>query len=722
MSALASIALIACIVNIGLPLLILSSNFQSTLNRVFLVWSLSVFTWNAASVPLLSSISDTSAYYWMLVLQAGVFLMPATLFHVSIVTVGKSKYEKFLPWAYGVATCFCAMLGLGWVISGVRKLHAGYWAVANWGYYLFIVYFLALTLATMVILYRSQTIASPLSRRRIIALLCAILGLWIFGTNDMLPIFGVTRYPFIHREFVPIGNAASIGYALVIGYSVIQHQLLDVKVGLSKFAASLIRVGLHTIVGLFVLSMALLFLPKGFSTNIVWMTFLVVSVSGGASSFLFPKILGKGNESLERRLLGDSFLYQEKLLDFISSIPLSTNIKLLFEDLEVLLVKIVGLSEYRIILLDEISRGLTFFQGHPTITDGPVQAAATDSVFFNAVTKCSHDYFVIENQKLETLAKCREELVNLFFSPHAEFCFILKSDNVPYGFFLISGKKNNEPFTKTDLDLLDLLVRNLGLIINQIRLKERLQIEQELDLLGRISKGLAHDLNNLLTPVWTLLQVTASTENKDPEITALIDSATQNVSAMRNYIRDSLFFSKNMKPQMAEANIRDLVTAALGIMNGRAREKGVSFEFDGNEKVTAILDVVLFQRLISNLVSNAIDASNSGSIISLDIESTPRMNNEPNWLQLRVIDQGEGISSENLEKMKAAFFTTKDSGDGKRGFGLGLAICRKIVHLHGGTLNISSLVGRGTTVQVDLPNGSLPVLFAAERLESELAA
>lgn len=722
MSTLASIALIACIVNIGLPLLILSSNFHSTLNRVFLVWSLSVFTWNAASVPLLSSISDTSAYYWMLVLQAGVFLMPATLFHVSIVTVGKSKYEKLLPWAYGLAICFCAMLGAGWVISGVRKLQAGYWAVANWGYYLFIVYFLALTLATMMILYRSQKVASPLNRRRIIALLCAILGLWVFGTNDMLPIFGFTRYPFIHREFIPIGNAVSIGYALIIGYSVIQHQLLDVKVGLSRFAASLIRVGLHTIVGLFVLSMALLFLPKAFNTNIVWMTFLVVSVSGGASSFLFPKILGRGNESLERRLLGDSFLYQEKLLDFISSIPLATNIKLLFEDLEVLLVKIVGLSEYRIILLDEISCGLTFFQGHPAISAGPVQMAATDSALFGAVTKCSLDYFVIESLKSEILLKCRGEMKGLFFAPNAEFCFILKSDNIPYGFFLISGKKNHEPFTTTDFDLLDLLVRNLGLIINQIRLKERLQIEQELDLLGRISKGLAHDLNNLLTPVWTLLQVTASTENKDPEIASLIDSATQNVSAMRNYIRDSLFFSKNMKPQMAEANAQDLVTAALAIMSGRAREKGVSCEFESNEEVIAILDVVLFQRLISNLVSNAIDASSAGSVIRLDIQSTPRMNNEPNWLQLRVIDHGEGISPENLEKMKAAFFTTKDSGDGKRGFGLGLAICRKIVHLHGGTLNISSQIGKGTTVQVDLPNGSLPVLFAAERLEDELVA
>jgi signal transduction histidine kinase len=72
--------------------------------------------------------------------------------------------------------------------------------------------------------------------------------------------------------------------------------------------------------------------------------------------------------------------------------------------------------------------------------------------------------------------------------------------------------------------------------------------------------------------------------------------------------------------------------------------------------------------------------------------------------------------------MKAAFFTTKDSGDGKRGFGLGLAICRKIVHLHGGTLNITSQIGKGTTVQVDLPSGSLPVFISAEKIEEASAA
>jgi signal transduction histidine kinase len=61
------------------------------------------------------------------------------------------------------------------------------------------------------------------------------------------------------------------------------------------------------------------------------------------------------------------------------------------------------------------------------------------------------------------------------------------------------------------------------------------------------------------------------------------------------------------------------------------------------------------------------------------------------------------MNSDVLRQSAAPYFTTKDSGEGHRGFGLGLAICRKIVRLHGGQLAISSAEQKGTTVQVDLP-------------------
>jgi signal transduction histidine kinase len=73
------------------------------------------------------------------------------------------------------------------------------------------------------------------------------------------------------------------------------------------------------------------------------------------------------------------------------------------------------------------------------------------------------------------------------------------------------------------------------------------------------------------------------------------------------------------------------------------------------------------------------------------------------WVRVRVVDQGEGIPKENLTRILKPYFTTKNRGDENRGFGLGLAISRKIVNLHGGNLSIASVLKKGTTVHFDLP-------------------
>ena len=116
------------------------------------------------------------------------------------------------------------------------------------------------------------------------------------------------------------------------------------------------------------------------------------------------------------------------------------------------------------------------------------------------------------------------------------------------------------------------------------------------------------------------------------------------------------------------------------------------------------MDTVLIQRLVSNLLGNAGDASPPGSEIEVQLAPLAQTEASRDWFRLQIIDHGAGISSENLPHVFRPYFTTKDRGSGKRGFGLGLAICRKIVLLHGGNLNISSAEKKGTTVIVDLPN------------------
>jgi signal transduction histidine kinase len=121
-------------------------------------------------------------------------------------------------------------------------------------------------------------------------------------------------------------------------------------------------------------------------------------------------------------------------------------------------------------------------------------------------------------------------------------------------------------------------------------------------------------------------------------------------------------------------------------------------------EVLVEMDEVLMQRLVANLISNAIDASQPGSTVRVNLQRLGKTDDDRDWLRLRIIDQGEGIARENLQRVLTPYFTTKNHGDETRGFGLGLAICRKIIHLHGGNLSIASQLKKGTTVQIDLPS------------------
>jgi signal transduction histidine kinase len=282
---------------------------------------------------------------------------------------------------------------------------------------------------------------------------------------------------------------------------------------------------------------------------------------------------------------------------------------------------------------------------------------------------------------------------------NAHFCFPLTSHGEPLGLLLI-GNKASEPMPVTDINLLILLVKNMSLMINQIRLKTQITQAQELDLLGRMSRGMAHDLNNLLTPVWTLLQLSAESRSHTVD-EELLPVATLNIKTMRSYIREALFFSENLRPDIQLGRLDMLLVQAIKV--GSSNRKEVQIETHTPGEVLIEMDEVLVERLVANIISNAIDASPVNGRIRVELVRLAKNENNQDWLRIRISDEGVGICKEDLDRVFAPYFTTKNRGDEGRGFGLGLAICRKIVNLHGGNLSITSQFKKGTTVQVDLP-------------------
>ncbi len=282
----------------------------------------------------------------------------------------------------------------------------------------------------------------------------------------------------------------------------------------------------------------------------------------------------------------------------------------------------------------------------------------------------------------------------------AALCFALRSQEELVGFVMVGTKLSGEPFTATDITLFNALVKGMGVVVNQIRMKMQILQAQEFELLGRMSSGMAHDLNNLLTPVSTLLQLGGESGVLDDE---LLPVAARNVSAIRAYIREGLFFSEHHRLDFQLGRVDYVIARAIEVARA-SRALGVTLVNEVEREIWAEMDHIMVQRLLANLITNAIDASPENGRVTVSLDQLARSEETRDWLRIRVIDEGQGIASSDLQRVFTPYFTTKNTGDSHRGFGLGLAICRRIAALHGGELSIDSELHRGTTVIFDLPS------------------
>ena len=295
-------ALTAAVFNIILTILVLGRDYRSTLHRVYLLWGVAITMWNYAVYHLSQNIGYDEAFFWAKFCQLGVIFIPISLFHLAMI-ISKTNIPKIVWASYGISVCFALSLFDNLFIVGVRKLDIGYFSIPGPGFHIFTVFYVALITSFMAILYHKQKTAPPTQRTRMRALLVALIILWVFGTNDMMPIWGLAYYPLTHIPFYPMGSLAAIFYVVIIGYSVLQHQLLDIHVTLSRVAAQFVRLIFMAVVG-FGPSGRRPPAPGSFSTFSFVASIGVLAASAAVASFFFPRFFGKGSDARNGRFWG----------------------------------------------------------------------------------------------------------------------------------------------------------------------------------------------------------------------------------------------------------------------------------------------------------------------------------------------------------------------------------------------------------------------------------
>ncbi len=232
-------------------------------------------------------------------------------------------------------------------------------------------------------------------------------------------------------------------------------------------------------------------------------------------------------------------------------------------------------------------------------------------------------------------------------------------------------------------------------ITAEINIQKAMMQQEKLASIGRLSAGVAHEINNPLTTILTtamLLQ--EDTQPQDP-MYAELETIAKETLRCRKIVTSLLDFARQTRPDKKEHDLNDIVKESLLLVKKQAAFKDVSVEQDLASSLPPVLvDKGQIQQALINLLLNAIEATAPGGYVRVLTKKVP----ENREIQVSVADNGAGISEHDLLKIFDPFFTTKDDGSG-----LGLAITHGIVEQHNGAIEAQSRLGHGTTFTIKLP-------------------
>jgi two-component system NtrC family sensor kinase len=239
---------------------------------------------------------------------------------------------------------------------------------------------------------------------------------------------------------------------------------------------------------------------------------------------------------------------------------------------------------------------------------------------------------------------------------------------------------------------------------------EQLRHAERLATVGKLASGVAHELGTPLNVILIRAKLLATGKGADEEAKENGRIIVEQSEQMTKIIRQLLDFARPRAPKKASVDLFAIVNQTVTLVTPLAQRQKVSFHVSGDAPpVFANVDPGQIQQVLSNLIMNGIHAMPLGGKLSVEIRSkhlVPPENQglpEGEYLQVSVCDEGQGIAPEDKGHLFEPFFTTKGVGEGT---GLGLSVSHGIVREHGGWIEVSSEVGKGSCFRVHLPGGS----------------
>jgi signal transduction histidine kinase/ActR/RegA family two-component response regulator len=319
---------------------------------------------------------------------------------------------------------------------------------------------------------------------------------------------------------------------------------------------------------------------------------------------------------------------------------------------------------------------------------------------------------------------------------------LIENSGVLFGVLLVA-RRDAGGFSASDCEFLRQLSEHVALATNHAKLyadlqsayddlrlsQQRITQHERLRALGQMASGIAHDINNAISPISLYTEALLSHEpglsprarNQLETIQRAIDDVAQTVARMGEFYRRQE--SAALLPIHANRLLQEVLDMTRARWSDMAQQRGIVIdtrveESPGNPTIMAVESEI--REALINLVLNASDAMPTGGTLTLRtrVESDSGGSPDDQRVILEVLDTGSGMDEATRLRCFEPFFTTK----GERGSGLGLAMVYGIAQRHGATVDIASVPGKGTTIGLVFPFARVDARVATKESRTAVAA
>ncbi len=229
----------------------------------------------------------------------------------------------------------------------------------------------------------------------------------------------------------------------------------------------------------------------------------------------------------------------------------------------------------------------------------------------------------------------------------------------------------------------------------QQRLEEQLQQSEKLASIGQMVATIAHEIRNPLGIIRSSAEMLARKKNPEPtKIRKLSEIIEEEATRLSAILTDFLEFAKPRSPNRSAVDVREIISRVRENLDSEIESRSLTWavETENGTVPTVWADGELIYQAFLNVVMNAFEAMDPGGNLVIRIKTIDDL------VRMEFVDDGKGISEENIQKIFTPFFTTHEMGTG-----LGLSVVHNIITAHGGELTVRSEVNRGTVFTVVLP-------------------